>query len=309
MPLDPQARAVLEQLSLDIAIDPAQLDPQTMRAGYELLSGTQSRDPVGAVEDRTIPGPAGEIPIRIFRPAGDAAPPGLVYFHGGGWVAGSIETHDGTCRKLCNAAGCTVVSVGYRLAPEAKFPAAAEDAYAALNWVAAHGSQIGVDPERLAVGGDSAGGNLATVTTLMARERGGPALRHQLLIYPVTDRDFETGSYRENAEGYVLSRALMIWFWEHYFANESDARNAYAAPLQALDLSGLPPALVITAELDPLRDEGEAYAERLRAAGVPTVCTRYDGMFHGFFSMSDAIDRSKQALGQAAESLRKAFAS
>ena len=196
----------------------------------------------------------------------------------------------------------------YRLAPEAKFPGPAEDCYAATRWVAEHGAEINVSSNNLAVGGDSAGGNLAAAVCLMVKDRGGPPLGMQLLVYPVTDRRFQTGSYADNAEGYSLTRDTMIWYWDQYLANDADASNGYAAPQQAQDLGGLPPAVVITAEYDPLRDEGEAYAHRLEAAGVPTTCTRYPGMIHGFFGMSAVVDKGKEAMAQASAALTAAFA-
>jgi acetyl esterase len=232
-----------------------------------------------------------------------------VWFHGGGWVVGDLESADATARHLTVGANCVVVSVDYRLAPETKFPGPAEDCYAATKWVAQNAASINVDPGRIAVGGDSAGGNLAAAISLMARDRGGPPLALQLLVYPVTDRDFSTESYIQNAEGYQLTRDSMVWYWEHYLKDDADAVNPYAAPLQAQDLRNLPPALVITAEYDPLRDEGEAYAHRLEAAGVNTTCTRYDGMIHGFFGMAAAIDKGKQAIAQASAALKAAFAS
>ena len=219
-------------------------------------------------------------------------------------MVGSLDISDGTSRHLCVGADCVVISVDYRLAPEAKFPGAAEDCYAATKWVVENASSINVDPHGIAVGGDSAGGNLAAVVSLMARERGGPPLAFQLMVYPVTDRDFRTDSYQRNAEGYLLTRESMVWYWDQYLGEASDAVNPYAAPMQAKDLKGLPPALVITAEFDPLRDEGEAYAKRLEAAGVRTSCTRYDGMIHGFFGMPDMIDKGEEAITQASAALR-----
>jgi acetyl esterase len=262
---------------------------------------------VAAVKDLEVPGPAGQVPVRVYRPSEQPDLPVLVYFHGGGWAICSIETHDVTCRELANGAGCVVVSVGYRLAPEHRFPAAPEDCYAALGWAARHAASLGGDPGRIAVGGDSAGGNLAAVVALLARERGGPRLRHQLLVYPVTDHAFDTSSYRENAEGPLLTQEMMRGFWDLYLAREEDGRHPHASPLRAQDLSGLPPAHVITAEYDPLRDEGEAYARRLAAAGVPVVQRRYDGMIHGFFGFTAMIDRAGEAVAEAARELRRAF--
>jgi acetyl esterase len=308
MPLDPQAQAVMEQVAA-LGFPPVhQVSPEQARANNR----ARPRAPgpaVARVEDRRIPGPETEIPVRIYTPEGAGPFPALVWFHGGGWVVGDLESADATARHLTVGANCVVVSVDYRLAPETKFPGPAEDCYAATKWVAQNAASINVDPGRIAVGGDSAGGNLAAAISLMARDRGGPPLALQLLVYPVTDRDFSTESYIQNAEGYQLTRDSMVWYWEHYLKDDADAVNPYAAPLQAQDLRNLPPALVITAEYDPLRDEGEAYAHRLEAAGVNTTCTRYDGMIHGFFGMAAAIDKGKQAIAQASAALKAAFAS
>lgn len=254
-----------------------------------------------------IPGPGPDIPVRIYTPAGPGPFPILAWFHGGGWVVGDLDSADGTARQLTVGANCVTVSVDYRLAPETKFPGASDDCYAATVWAAQHAAELNGDAARLAVGGDSAGGNLAAAVSLMARDRQGPALAFQLLVYPVTDRNFTTASYTDNAEGYLLSKASMEWYWDHYLSDPADASNPYAAPLQATDLSSLPPALVITAEYDPLCDEGEAYGARLKTAGIPTVCTRYDGMIHGFFGMWAALDKGKLAIDEASIALRKAF--
>jgi acetyl esterase len=262
---------------------------------------------VARVENRGVPGPGGDLPLRIYTPGGAGPFPVVVYFHGGGWVFGNPDSHDGTCRSLANAVPAVVVSVDYRLAPEHPWPAAAEDAHAAVSWVAAHAATIGSDPRRLAVAGDSAGGNLAAVVAQMARDRGGPALRHQALVYPVIDATFDTPSYRDNANGYFLTRDMMMWFWDHYAPGPVARAHAYASPWRATTLNGLPPALVLTAEFDPLRDEGEAYAARLREAGVPVQLRRYDGMIHGFFSMASVFPQAKQAVAEAAEALRGSF--
>jgi acetyl esterase len=218
-----------------------------------------------------------------------------------------VETMDAPLRVLTNRAGCVVVSVDYRLAPEHKFPAAVEDAYAATRWVANNISTVQGDPARIAVGGDSSGGNLAAAVTLMARDRGEPSLIYQILVCPVTNHDFNTLSYQEYADGYLLTKNSMVWFWNHYLKDDNDGRHPYASPLQAQDLSGLPPALIITAEYDPLRDEGEAYAARLQKAGVSVVTKRYDGMIHGFFEMAALLDTSQLAIEDAAQALRSAF--
>jgi acetyl esterase len=224
----------------------------------------------------------------------------MVFFHGSGFVVCSLDTHDGICRNLCAGTGCVVVSVDYRLAPEAKFPAAPDDCLAATRWAVANAAALGADPGRVFVAGDSAGGNLAAVTALRIRDEGGPALLGQLLIYPVTDYyDPGTPSMVENAEGYGLGRAGMIWFWDHYLRTPADGAHPHASPLRAGRLDGLPPALVVTAEFDPLRDEGEYYAERLRQAGVPTEMKRWDGMNHGFFFWPGVVDRAGAAMDEA----------
>jgi acetyl esterase len=308
MPIDPQARQFLDQIAASGFPQLHEMPvPEARQAILAFAQMSASSVPVARVEDRTIPGPAGDIPVRIYTPEGRAPLPILVYLHGGGWVIGSLETHDPICRQLANGAGCVVVSVDYRLAPEHPYPAAAEDAYAAARGVHANAASLGGDPKRIAVGGDSAGGNLSAVVSLMARDRGGPPLVHQLLVYPVTDAPGPTASYRDNGRDYFLTTDMMQWFWNHYLGKDPGCRDAYACPLRARDLRGLPPALVITAELDPLRDEGEAYAARLREAGVPVTLSRYDGMIHGFFGMATILDKSRAALAEAAEALRVAF--
>jgi acetyl esterase len=311
MPLDPQAQAVLDSMPGGDLPDLSNVPVELMRQGFSAVGPDAPVEEVAKVENRQIAGAAGEIGARIYHPAGaaDGPLPLLVYFHGGGFVLCDLDTHDGTCRSLANSAGCVVVSVDYRLAPEATFPAAPEDCYAATCWAVENAAAIGADPSRVAVAGDSAGGNLAAATTLMARDRKGPKIAHQLLIYPVTDYCFDTVSYKDNAEGYFLTRDMMKWFWGHYLEQESDGANPLASPLRAEDLGSLPPATVITAEFDPLRDEGEAYATRLQAAGVPTEVTRYDGLFHGFFGMGAAIDRAQDAVAQASKALRASFGS
>ncbi len=309
MPLDPQARAVLDQLEASNLPDLASVDPAVIRQLTDASVDLSQGEPVAGVENRTLPGPAGEVPVRIYTPEGSAPFPGVVYFHGGGFVYCGLDTHDGTCRSLANAAGCVVVSVDYRLAPENKFPAAPEDCFAATRWVSENGAEIGVDPTRIAVAGDSAGGNLASVVTLMARERRGPALAFQLLVYPVANYAFDTDSYRENAEGYLLTEKMMRAFWKHYLSDEAEAESPYASPLRAESLQGLPPAFVITAEFDPLRDEGEAYAKRLAEAGVAATAHRYSGMIHGFFSMGPSIERAQIAIADAGRALRAALGS
>jgi len=312
MPLDPQAQAFLEQLAASGAPPLHELSVAEARQVIVALFGVQGdSEPVGAVANRMIPGAAGEIPARIYTPRGTDPFPILVYFHGGGWVIGNLEAYDATCRALTNAARCIVVAMEYRLAPEHQFPAAPEDCYAATQWVAAQATAIGGDPTRLALGGDSAGGNLTAVVAQMVRDRGGPALCYQLLIYPATDLSYDRAPYqsqRENAEEYLLTLDAMVWFQNHYLRSPADGSNPMASPLRADNLRGLPPAMVITAEFDPLRDEGEAYAVRLQEAGVPITLKRYDGMIHGFLSLGTVLEQGKRAIEDAAAALRTACA-
>ena len=309
MPLDPQARFILDQIAAQGGMELHQLSVPEARKAFEAMRLPIPGEPVAHVANRTIPGPSGPISVRVYRGTKTASPaPALAYFHGGGWVIGDLESHDNLCRALANRTQAVVMSVDYRLAPEHRYPAAAEDCYAATRWLAECGGEIGADGTRIAIAGDSAGGNLAAAVALMARDRSGPSLRHQVLIYPVTEPNFETASYRDNATGYFLSRELMQWFWNHYVPNAAQRNEAYAAPLRAEKLAGLPPATVITAEYDPLRDEGEAYAARLRDAGVATVTTRYDGQIHGFVGMFEVFDQGKFATEQIAATLRAALA-
>jgi acetyl esterase len=309
MPLDPQAQRVVDQMAALNLKPVEESTPAEARDSIRVRTAALGPfEDVAAVADHRVPVAGGEVTVRAYSPGGSGPHPALVYYHGGGWVIGDLDTHDGLCRSLTNAARCAVLSVDYRLAPEWRYPVAVEDSYAALTWVVANAARLGIDPRRVAVGGDSAGGNLATVMALMARERRGPALVHQVLIYPVTDHRLDTPSYVENATGYVLTREGMRWFWNHYLAREAEGREPHASPLRAPSLAGLPPALVITAECDPLRDEGEAYAARLRDAGVPVTLTRYSGMFHGFVRMTRILDKARTALDEIAGSLQKAFA-
>ncbi|HEX6818694.1 MAG TPA: alpha/beta hydrolase [Ktedonobacterales bacterium] len=309
MPLDPQAQMLLDQLAQLGGKQTFEMTPQEARDDMRAMIGYLGEgEPVASLEDRRIPGPGGEIPVRMYTPQGGAPFPLLVFFHGGGWVVGDIETHDGLCRSLANGAGCVVVSVDYHLAPEHPFPAAPQDCYAATQWAAANADSLQADSTRIAVGGDSAGGNLAAVVALMARDQGGPRLDFQLLIYPALDARMQTPSIDENAEGYMLTKQSMIWYRGHYLQHSGDILNPLASPLLAENLRGLPPALIITAEFDPLRDEGEMYAERLQAAGVSVTHTRYHGMIHGFVSLSSLLDQGKTALAEICQALRKTFA-
>ncbi|SEQ97454.1 alpha/beta hydrolase [Actinokineospora terrae] len=256
-------------------------------------------EPVASVVDTDARG----IPVRIYRPTEEAEPsPVLVYFFGGGWTLGTIDTADAICRRMTNAAGCVTVAVGYRLAPEHRFPAAVHDCHAATEWVS---QQDWAGP--IAVGGDSAGGNLAAAVTLLARDNG-PDLAHQLLVYPNTDHGADTPSLRENTDRYLFNRHSVAWYWDNYLATPDDGADPLASPLRATDHSGLPPATIITAGYDPLRDEGEAYARALSEAGVPTELTRFPGMAHGFFTMFGVLPAAAQAVALAAARLRGAFA-
>ncbi len=319
MPVHPQLQALLDGLA---ALDPppmAEQSPEAVRAAYDqLASADAGRPEVAAVEDRTIPVLGGDLAMRVYTPEAAAdAPSGttrfgaLVWFHGGGWVIGNLETADATCRKLCRGAGVVVVSVDYRLAPEHPYPAGLEDAWAGLEWVAANAAVLGVDGERLAVGGDSAGGNLAAVVALRARDLGALALRHQLLVYPATDLRMGHPSIAENGEGYFLTREAMHWFAGHYLGPDralGDPADPAVSPLLADDLSGVAPAHVITAEYDPLRDEGDAYAARLADAGVAVAHDPSPGMIHGFFGMGAIAPVADEAVSRAAERLREALA-
>jgi acetyl esterase len=306
--LDPNVCRLIETLRAE-ARPPIETMPlaEARRAAAELIRRFAGEpEEVAWVDDLTIPGPAGEIPVRIYRPGTSEPAPCMIYFHGGGWVVCSIDTHDGPCRAIARRAGAVVVSVGYRLAPEHKFPAAVDDCYAAACWVADNAERLGIDPKRISVGGDSAGGTLSTVVCLKARDEGGPRIALQALVYPVADlSSFETPSHRSFSEG-ALRRSEMEWFRDNYLARPEDARNAHASPLLAADLRGLPPALIITAECDPLRDEGAAYARRLQSAGVPVTHQCYSGMIHLFFSLPGAIPQGLDAVEQVARAVRAA---
>ncbi|WP_160133725.1 alpha/beta hydrolase [Halococcus salsus] len=308
--LDPQVRALLDTLDEQRAPPTYGVSVETARDQLEELFSAADPEPVGEVRNFDIQGPAGPLPVRLYAPeAADGPLPVFVTFHGGGWVIGSLDTHDAVCRGIANEADCLVLSVDYRLAPEHPFPAAVEDCYAATEWAAEFAPEIGGDPDRIAVGGDSAGGNLTAAVSLMARDQGGPDLCHQSLIYPAVASPplHEFDSYAENGEGYFLERDDMAWFYERYIPRATDARNEYAAPLLARDLADLPPATLITGGFDPLRDEGYAYADRLRDAGVAVEHEHFEGMIHGFISMTDVIDRSRDAIEVVAEGLRNSF--
>ena len=309
MSLDPQTQFVLAQLAAAGAPPLEALSPEQARAAFTLPQG--ETEPVGKVEDRTISGPEADIPVRVYYPKDAKANnnPALVFYHGGGWVVGNIDSHDNICRALTNLANCVTVSVDYRLAPEHKFPAAVVDSYAAVQYVYDHAEDFQIDRSRIAVGGDSAGGNLAAVVANLAKEKNTPSICFQLLLYPSTNLGGEpTASMKENAEGYFLTKGTMEWFRDCYLNSEQDKLNPQLSPYLYEDLNGLPPALVITAEYDPLRDEGEDYAKKLAQAGVEVDAVRYDGTIHGFISMAVVIDQGKAALIKSGDALRAAFA-
>ena len=315
MPVDPNVKLMLDAMAA-ANMNPFEDDILAKSAAElrDALAANRLPTPevdIAKFEDRTIPGHGGdEIPVRVYWPATDGAVrPAIVYYHGGGWVIGGLDTHDNAARMLANATDAVVVFIDYRLAPEARYPVAAEDCYEGLRWTVAHAGALGVDPARIAVAGDSAGGNLAAVVALMARDRGGPALRYQLLVYPCTDMDPERWpSMAENRNGYFLTTDSMVWFYDQYVPDPSDRTQPYASPIHAADVSGLPPAFVITAEFDPLRDEGEAYGARLQAAGVPTEVQRYDGMIHGFFGMTAMFEQARDAHAVASAKVQAALA-
>jgi acetyl esterase len=310
MPLDPQVALYLQKQAEMGTEDVPELSLTEQRRQSELSAIEQAGNPESAatITDRIISAPDRDIPVRIYTPEGVGPFPVLVYFHPGGWVFGSIASSDPVCRALARQTPCIVVSVDYRLAPEDPFPAAPEDCYTTTQWVANHAHEIHADAARIAVGGDSAGGNLAAVVAQMARDRQGPAICFQIMIYGETDYYHPgTASYATYAEGYSLTRDDMIWFWDQYLTRKEDSLNPYAAPLRATDLSTLPPALIITAEYDPVRDEAEHYAQRLQEAGVAVQLSRYNGMIHGFFRMFALFDQSKAALREVTTTLATVF--
>jgi acetyl esterase len=310
VPLDPQIQAMRDQRERDNVPPLYAMSLADARAA-DLASIQETGgepEPVYEITDLKITGPGGELPLRLYRPTGERPLPALLYFFGGGWVLGTIDTADGVSRSLANSTGALVAVVGYRLAPEHPFPAAIDDCYAAVRWVAEHSGEIGADPARLAVGGDSAGGNLAAAVALRARTEG-PALAGQLLVYPNTDQTVDDESMRTADDPFLFNRHSVDWYRQYYLADPADAASPLASPLRAESLAGLPPALVITAEYDPLRDQGEAYARRLADAGVPAELSRYPGMAHGFFTMAGTVDASRAALAQAASRLRAWFGS
>jgi acetyl esterase len=308
MALHPQAKAFLDNLAAGGAPPIEQLPLADARAvRSEMIEAGGPEQPVAEVRNRSVPGPDGPIRIRVYRPVRNETLPALIFFHGGGFVICNLDTHDRQCRALANASGCAVISVDYRLAPENKYPAAVNDAYAATQFIAEHPAEFGIDPNRIAVGGDSAGGNLATVVALLSRERGGPRLKFQLLIYPVVDFYDQSPSMQQYSQGYFLTREGMDWFTNSYLPSREAGLEPSASPMNATDLSALPPAMVITAECDPLRDQGEEYARKLQGAGVPVELKRYEGMIHPFFQFGGILDTARVAMNDAASALRGAL--
>lgn len=304
--LDPEVRTVLAELEAlnGPPIETLPVNEARQVAATALRPYLGESEPVASVEDMNIAGAECSIPIRLYTPAGEGLRPALVYLHGGGWVLCDLETHDVLCRRIANDSGAVVIAVHYRRAPEHKFPAALVDCYATLKWVAENAERLGIDSTRIAVGGDSAGGNLTAAVCLKARQEGGPAIALQVLVYPVTNlSNFDTASYEEFADGYFLTASSMKWFRDCYLKDVDDAKNPLVSPLLEPDLTNLPPALVITAEYDVLRDEGEAYAERLRAAGVPVTSTRYAAVIHPFFSLQGVVKMGQKAVRQVASAL------
>ncbi|ALE78144.1 hypothetical protein WY02_06510 [Pseudonocardia sp. AL041005-10] len=304
MPLHPQVEALLNLMAEQGGAPPETMTVAQNRAMIrEMAAVSGPPEPVAAVRDDR----AGDVPVRIYTPEGTGPFPVLVFYHGGGWVIGDLDSHDPVCRSLANRSGAVVVAVDYRLAPEHRFPAAVEDAVAALEWVHAHAAEFDGDPSRIAVGGDSAGGNLSAVVAQHARDHG-PALRFQLLVYPAVDAADQSPSMTENAQGPLLTVAWMEWFMGHYLTGDQDALDPRMSPARTTDLSGLPPALVVTAEFDPLRDQGAAYAAALNAAGVKAELRESPGMIHGFLQFGAAVDDSRALLDEAGAALRAALA-
>jgi acetyl esterase len=287
------------------------MSPAEARAQMEATAMSRKAEPlpVARVEERTMPGPGGPIRLRLYWPNATGAVPAIAYYHGGGHVIGSLDTHDLIARNLCAGAAALVASVDYRMGPEHRFPAAVEDSFAALQWLYGNAGSLGADPGRLGVHGDSAGANLAAVVALLARDAGGPKLRLQSLVYPVADYTMSTPSYEKFAEGYgLLTRAAMVWFQQHYLRTPEDAQDWRASPIKAASLKGVAPAIVVTAECDVLHDEGKGYADALRRAGVAVEYREYPGMIHAFFGMVPAVDDAMNAQHAVAAAFKHAFA-
>jgi acetyl esterase len=307
--IDPEARAYLDHMaSLGVPTLAEQGAVEARRLNnLRAPSLAGELEEVALIEDGRLPGPGGQIPFRLYSPAPDRTLPALLYVHGGGWVVGDLDTHDSVCRALARRAECVVLALDYRLAPENPFPAAVDDVWAGLNWLRDHAAEVGADAGRIAVGGDSSGGNLSAVLAQRARDRDGPKLAAQVLIYPVTDCDFETASYRDAATGYGLTRDSMLWYWNQYLPDEARRVSPEASPLRAADFSGLPPALVITCKLDPLASEGAAYADALRSVGVRVEHVHEPDMIHAYIRMAGVISRARKSWDDCARFLRREF--
>lgn len=310
MTLHPDVRSMIDgMMGAGIGLG-ADASPDTVRElTRSMLPPIEDRPPVRTVDDATIPGPDGGIPVRVYRPSDASSLPGLVWFHGGGFVIGDLETHDTMLRLLANDVGAAIVAVDYRLAPEHKFPAAVDDTHAAWSWIRDHASDFGIDGTRLALGGDSAGGCLAIVATLLARDADAAAPTFVLLVYPVTDLEYESDSMRENATGYYLEVDGIRWYNAHYARSDADHDDWRYSPLRVASVEQFPPTLVVTAEYDPLRDQGEAFADRVRAEGGDASVFRAEGIFHGFFGMHPYLEPARPAWDVAVRALRDALGS
>lgn len=310
MPLHPQVAELLVRRAALGFPDNSEVTPTEARAnsaaGKKAIPTEQ--EPVGEISERTIPGPAGDIPVRIYRPSTEGPHSLIMLFHGGGWVVGGLDSEDSTSRGLVNRVNAVLVSVDYRMAPEVRFPGAPEDCYTATVWAVEHAEELDVDASKLAVAGTSAGGNLSAAVSLMARDRGGPNIKHQVLFCPVIDYDFDRASYIENATDYGLTRDNMIWFWEQYLGPNGDGHDPYASPIRAASLAGLADATVISAQYDPLLDEAADYATALKAAGNDVTYTEYPGMTHGFNGSFGLIDAARDACDEASNRILASFA-
>lgn len=306
MALDPQVQKVLDGNKAKGVPSFNWMDHRKARVMLDAMFLSQdSPIPIGSVEDKPIPCPWGNLMVRIYTPVGSGPFPVFVFFHGGGWVTNSVETHDSVCRHITKLSDCIVVSVDYRQPPEYKFPVPVEDAYTATQWVFDNANSFNGYPDRVAVGGDSSGGNMAAIVCLLFRDRNGPKIKQQVLIYPVLDYYLPgTASYAEFGSGYILDRDLMIWCWNHYLNSDEDINNPYICPLRAASFADLPPAFIITADYDPLRDEGELYAKKLQADGVEVTQTRYAGMVHGFIMHWRIYDKALVCLNQIGRELK-----
>jgi acetyl esterase len=302
MPVDPAFAELLADRRSELRAPPAHVSADDMRAGNKAYLVTAPKTPIHAVADRVVPGPAGPLTVRVYRPASESQLPAIVFCHGGGFVLGDLDTHDSICHRLASSSGCAVVAVDYRRAPETRFPGPVDDCEAALSWIAAQSASLDVDGSRIALCGDSAGGNLAAATALRAR-RDGPSVSHLALLYPMVDPTCETESMHLYARGHLLARSAVQWSWNQYLGAPDDAFNPLVALLRA-DLAGLPTTSVVTAECDPLRDEGEAFAANLRAAGVDVIARRYAGMVHGFAGLPQVTPVATQAIDDIAADIR-----